>query len=248
MADAHVQPRVLDLRFKCTGAFDWASLSGWDKLDLSSLDKLRFRPMALCLDELAAFPDATEAQMAAHACTALNGILRKCSGRLKDLEIEADSPLTWPTEDLVPLPELKRLAIDGIDSNTGALSKLLHSSPKLQHFELRGTHELTTGMRELLDAVRGHPSRMTLKWDSVPSNDWTEIGAHFNTAYTSSAKKTKPESASRGDIRVAYATDVDRSLRNYVAGKGRWNKSLRMEFEGGNTDSEDSEDSEEAED
>ena len=107
---------------------------------LTRLEKLTFRPMAQCLDERAAVPNATEAEMDARACTTLNAILRKCSGRLEELEVEANSPLTWPTEDFVPLPELKRLALDHIDSNTGALSKLLSLSPTLQHFELRGTH------------------------------------------------------------------------------------------------------------
>lgn len=189
LADARVQPLALDLKLICRGAFNWASLSGWDKLDLTRLEKLTFRPMARCLDERAAFPNATEAEMDVRACTALNRTLRKCSGRLEDLEIEDDSPLTWPTEYLILLPELLRLALDHIDSNTGALAKLLPLSPKLQHFELRGTHGLMTGMRKLLDAVRDHPSSMALEWYQVPSNALSDIGTHFNTAYASPARR-----------------------------------------------------------
>ena len=74
-------------------------------------------------------------------------------------------------------------------------------------------------MRRLLDAVRNHPSRMTLQWDQVPANDAMEISARFNTADMSFAKRDD------------NCQDIDRSLQNYVVGKGRWNKCLKMWFE-----------------
>lgn len=195
-----------------------------------------FRPIARCLDG--------QFEMGQHACATLNALLHKCSAHLEELEVQRDSALIWPMEDVAPLPELKRLVLGGTQVDNRALSKLLTLSPKLHYLHFEEVRGMLAGMRSLLDAIRDHPSRMMLEWDYVPSNVYPEFGAHFNTAHASSAKKVKAESNSRPDVRLACKLDLNRSLQNYVAGKGRWNKTLRVEYEYGATDGEDSEDEE----
>ena len=219
LAQAHIQPTALDLRFRSTGAFGWNSLPGWAQLDLSKVEKLSFQPVAQCLDEWGSWSHEREEEVGARACSALNDVLRKCSGSLKDLFIKRESPLTWPTADLVPLPELKRIELDGIHVNNGNFARLLQLMPKLTYYALictSGTQE----WKAMLDAVRNHGNRMDVHWDQIASNDCAEISLYDNTANVSEDRENEDP-----------WMDIDRSLQNYLAGKGGWNKCLRMWFE-----------------
>lgn len=226
---------------------------------MTELEKLIFRPIARCRDGRLGWLGEEEEEMDKRACATLNALLRKCSDHLEELEVRRDSALIWPmftsasyaqpaplstswSQDVVPLPELKRIVLGGTQADDHALSKLLVRSPKLHYFQLEEIIGIPD-MRTLLTAIRDHPSRMTLKWDQVCVAT-TDFSACYNTAHASSAKKVKVDFDSRADHEVAYTMELERSLQNYVAGKGRWNKSLWMEFQGGATGIEYSDDEE----
>ena len=179
--------------------------------------------MAQCLDEWGQWSNDREAELGARACTALNDVLRKCNGSLEDLCVKLESPLEWPTNDLVLLPEVRRIVLDGIQVNNRNFARLLPLLVKLKHYELAGTVG-TSEWKLMLDAVRNHPNRLEIRWDCA------EVSLYCNTANESNDKKDED-----------CWMDVQRSLQNYLAGKGRWNKCMRMWFENEDADASGSE-------
>ena len=219
LAQSNVQPKGLDLKFRCTGTFNWASLPHWTKLDLSKLAKLTFRPVAQALGEASPWPQAEELALDDRACAALDSVLRKCKRSITELVIEKEFPMTWPRDELVALPELRKIDLGSICVNNGNFAKLLPLMPKLERYSL-GCSSGTEEWKQTIDAIRDHPNRMEIHWDQIACHSCAEISLYCNTANVSNDDKDNDP-----------WMDSGRSLQNYLAGKGRWNKCLRMWFE-----------------
>lgn len=179
---------------------------------------------------------------------AVSTLLHKCSSSLHVLELypEQDSEyLEWPPEAPIRLPTLAALKsfTTGLGLDLSAFAQFLHQSPDLNYLQLDGCEGKLEDWRYLWDAISDHPSRMTLEFDSLPCNSYTECSLSH---YTGDASKEEFDEKPWANIMY--------SLENYLSGRRHWDRTLRMWFGDGNgeqTDSgedgfDDSEDSDES--
>ncbi|KZM18723.1 hypothetical protein ST47_g10076 [Ascochyta rabiei] len=225
------------------GNFAWAHNGALDDLDLSHLQTLSFQPLGA--EPRVEYDSGSEREAAVHTyCSlAITTLLRKCSTSLQKLTLFPGFccyDMAWPLSDipasnnLLTLPALKSLT-------TGlSLALFLHQCSALEYLQLDSCHREDGEWRELWDAIRDHPDRMTLEFTELPCNSCAEVGVSHHTGEASG---------------VAFSSDpwsnIGYSLENYLSGGRHWGRSLRMRFEEGSgksSESESDEDGDEDED
>ena len=237
------QSEISDLTVDCVvdGSFAWADNGELDDLDLSRLQALSFQP---CGAE--DYTTDLEASVSARYSLATTALLRKCSGSLQNLDFcsfTSSCPMSWPpssspdSPSLLLLPRLTRFRTS-LTLRLSAFAQFLHRAPALTHLHLESCYGEDGQWRDIWDAIRTHPSRMMLDLEQLPCFDWGELGVYHHTG-----------EASKQQFAEDLYERLDCSLENYLSGKGHWDRSLRMWFDGDDEPSEDEdEDSSEDED
>ncbi|XPS72343.1 hypothetical protein M3J09_004508 [Ascochyta lentis] len=245
LAAARAKITQLDIECVVDGNFAWARNGALDGLDLANLEILTFGPLGAEPREDYGSGSEREAAVHAHCNHAITTLLRKCSTSLQKLVLFPNFScydMDWPPSDITvpnePLafPALKSFTT-GISLRLSSFTLFLHQCPVLEYLQLDGCHGDDGEWRELWDAIRNHPNRMTLKLDQLPCNSYAEVGVCHHTGEASG---------------TAFSSDpwdnIGYSLENYLSGRRHWDRSLRMWFDEGSEESSEEEDSDESAD
>lgn len=234
--------KVMQLEIECIfdGKYDWADDGTLDELDLSSLHTLSFSPVEVEFQEMREWPSECEATVIARCSLALTTLLRKCSPNLRKLLLFPGDfrahYLDWPlVDDAAPasLPILS--ALESFTTSLGlrltAFGQFLLQCPALTFLQLDGCEGDEGEWRDLFDAVRNHPNRMTVEFDQLPCNVYTTCSVSH---YTGEASKT--------EFYQDPFSNIGYSLENYLSGRRHWDRTLRMWFENGDGEPSNSDD------
>jgi len=236
---------ITNLSIECVagGDFEWADDGQLDGLDLSHLQKLRFRPDILEREAIEENGEREVARVEIRCARAVMALLKACRESLKDLELfpgnTNDWPLTWPPSykegvveepgEVIELPALERLKT-AVDINLSAFAEFLLLAKKLKRLELDSCAAGygDGGWRDLWRAIRHHPSRMQLEFDQLPCNDATEWSTSHFTGEASMGEDDPDDTW----------MNIDYELDMYMSNMGPWGRSCRMWFEGLGSDDE----------
>ena len=108
---------VQSLKIKCamTGHFGWKNITGWEKLDLSRLQTLKFDPWTTSQPSYSISDRGTsyyEDAIAVRASDAITEVMKKCKNSLEVFTYGRYSPMIWPGAQVIPLPNLKKLSLE----------------------------------------------------------------------------------------------------------------------------------------
>ncbi|KAF1926935.1 uncharacterized protein M421DRAFT_6500 [Didymella exigua CBS 183.55] len=219
--------------------FVWADDGTLRDLDLSRLQTLTFDPIEVDWWEKRGWTSEYEATAVARCGLALSTILHTCRFSLSKLILYpeyGEQYIVWPPaapNRPLMLPALRSFRT-GMSLDLPEFARFLLQSPALQFVQLDGCSGRLGEWRELWDAIRNHPNRMTLEFDQLPCNSYTECSVYHYTGEDSKA-----------DFDDDPWDNIQYSLENYLSGNRHWDRTLRMWFEDGGdepTDSEDDED------
>ena len=114
LAEAEVCLQSLHIDCAMTGHFGWENITGWEKLDLSSLQDFDFNPWAssyYCCGEDVEPPETHEV-IAASAADAITNIMKKYKDSLESFTYGDRPPMIWPGTQVIELPNLKMLSLE----------------------------------------------------------------------------------------------------------------------------------------
>lgn len=191
LADSGVAMRKLSIRHSTEGAFDWESLPGWDRLNLSRVEALKFRPFAPSLPDgeqeflgtVLGWKVTYPCVQGRHAGEAVDSLLAKCRGSLRHLVLHANCDLLWPRREPVSMAALEFLEYVEGDLDPALLARWLPQMPRLRQlyvflvrFFNRDLVYAPGSWIFLLDAVRDHTS--------VMGPDAPGMKVHFDSTIT----------------------------------------------------------------
>lgn len=112
LAEANVKAQELDVACAMTGQFGWETQSGWGKLDLSQMQTSDFHPEVEPTDEDLDTSEGKPA-LAQRAADAVATVLKKSQASLEMFTYGDTCPMQWPGDEVIPLPELRVLSLQG---------------------------------------------------------------------------------------------------------------------------------------
>jgi hypothetical protein len=240
---------IVQLEIKCIvdSNFAWADDGTLDDLDLSHLQTLSFDPVEAEWGEMRLWSSERRATAASRSGLVLSTLLHKCSSNLRKLIINSGygggaQHTEWPPAGPARLPLLPALTsfTTGMNLDLPAFARFLLRSPALTFLQLNGCGGDQDKWGHLWDAIRDHPSRMTLDFDQLPCNEAAECSVYHYTG--------EPSKAEFDDDPWS---NIDYSLENYLSGTRHWDRTLEMWFNGGDdgpTDSEEDDDDDDDDD
>lgn len=221
------QSTVSHLEIECVldHRFAWAEDGTIDELDLSQLRSLSFDPVGPHRWETGQWTEENRSSAIAQGGFAIATLLHKCSASLVELSFvpEHDSDyLIWPPSSPNEPPVLPVLEsfTTGASLNLSACVQFISRSTALSHLQLIRCGGGTYPWREVWDAIRDHPNRMMLDFDTLPCNDWAECSVLHHTG-----------EASKADYDNEPSQNIQYSLENYLSGRRHWDRTLSMWFE-----------------
>lgn len=223
LADANVKVDTLAVACAMTGLFEWDTLPGWEKLNLSQMHTFTFQPRVQSIGEdLDVSGGRSETDVAERAADAVAAVLDKCGNSLEKFRYENGCPMQWPGDRVIALPKLKHLSLDSGSIRPRHLKTWMSQMPSLIHFQLDGSslceHQYY-GWRDVFDAVRNHPRGLHVHFDQIVANDCAEISLFYDTDGFQEFLDQEESGDPWGDI--------DRSLALYLSGKIEYNASLK---------------------
>ncbi|KAF2431818.1 hypothetical protein EJ08DRAFT_648517, partial [Tothia fuscella] len=221
--------RQLDIHHASLGSLDVKSILNWEKLDLTQMHTLIFRPYIFDPQR-----DRTTGQLRIPAVLIdeanedLNALLKKGSQNLRTFthhgQIE-DRPMAWPDcgAEGFPLPKLQQLKLDECEILPLEFINWFMHMPALQHLELISNKVAGEYMNWdiIYDAIRRHPQGIRLDFDQIITSDATEISINYHTLNDVEERLQREESEDPWD-------DIDRSLPLYLSKRIEWNDCLEM--------------------
>ncbi|KAM5353839.1 hypothetical protein ACJ41O_000489 [Fusarium nematophilum] len=270
LATSGTKVRELTIRLNVTGKFAWEkAIPGWEKLDLSSLEELKFCPLTpmthpslVTKSLMELLPSPKEGEVLPRAQEALHALIKKSHGSLRHVYI-CEGPMSWPdrSPENLDMPALEQLELG--DVHPTLLGEWMARMPRLRRLKLEGSHTPRdvqyAAWADVFDAVRDHPNvagpdapGMKVHFQQICTCDWTEIG------YRGVVRRNRDESvdvkslmAEKGDEEDCEKNDPGRALDlHWVYGVPyRKNRVLRYwlqdEDEDDDTDSEEDGDEDE---
>ncbi len=220
---ANVKPQSLTVASAMTGHFGWEAIHGWDKLDLSKLRTFIFQPK---VNEDLNGSGGSEA-VAGRAADAVAAILKKGGPSIESFTYDSSlrCPMQWPGEEVVQLPNLKFLKLNGGSIWPRNMKAWFAEMPSLERFELldnvlvRGPY---TDWLYVFDAIRCHPRGIHVEFDQIAVNDAIEASLSYHT--NDFERYLHMEEAENS------WEDVERSLALYISGKIGYNTTLRKQL------------------
>lgn len=258
LSEAGIKVEALKVACVMTSAFGWEELPGWKSLNLTSMRSLKFQPwtgesnghyVGYC--ESFSHRPGGQYPHARRANEAVSSIMKKSANNLEYFRWEGgQNPMRWPGEDIVSLPRLLHLELNGGDIEAINFQEWMAGMPSLQELYLAsvGVTQPWSGWLNIFDSIRYHPKAMHVIFDQVHHCDWTELSVdHHTDDYEKYLEMEEGED---------WVEDNDRSLALYLSGKGGYNRILRDmlgddpedEEEEGEWEEEEEEEGEEEED
>jgi hypothetical protein len=201
----------------------WADNGTLDALDLSRLHTLK-------IDTECSHTFFREIQVEAEARVRFNlavtALLRKCQSNLRHLYLSSSHwrAIEWPlvndgeSHRVPPLPALESFKTL-LRVTLPDFTNLLLQSRELKHIKLMNVCDGTLGdWRELWGAIRNHPSRMLLQFESLPHDPEGEL-LRLNH-HTGEASRRKWNN----DL---WWDNINYSLENYLSGRRHWDRVLK---------------------
>ncbi|KAM5357154.1 hypothetical protein ACJZ2D_016560 [Fusarium nematophilum] len=129
VASSGVSVRSITIKTEMTGKFAWDTIPGWEKLDLSSLEKIKFDPFIpedrnrwVKESVFNALPPLDAKEVEQSGCKALHALIDKSHSSLQHLSLDGRGPMTWPGyPPSFEMPALKCLRINGASVNAPML-------------------------------------------------------------------------------------------------------------------------------
>ena len=115
LAEADLCIQSLEIHCAMTGHFGWENITGWGKLDLSSLQHFHFDPWVTSYRCCGEDEEPSEGQdaIAIRASDAITSIMKKCKDRLAEFYYSGEfCPMIWPGAQVIPLSNLKSLSLE----------------------------------------------------------------------------------------------------------------------------------------
>lgn len=222
LADAKVKVQSLDVACAMTSRFEWESLPGWEKLNLSQMQTFTFQPQVQSIGEDLDILGRSEDVVAERAADAVAAVLKKCGDSLEKLRYQNSCPMQWPGGQVIRLPKLKHLSLDSGSIRPRHLKTWMSHMPSLEHFQLDGSslcEHSYYGWRDVFDAIRDHPRGLHVHFDQIIANDCAEISLYYDTEGFQEFLDQQEDEDPWGDI--------NRSLPLYLSGKIDYNASLK---------------------
>ncbi|KAH6616851.1 hypothetical protein C7974DRAFT_53419 [Boeremia exigua] len=218
---------VSRLEIECVvdGEFTWADDETLDGLNLSRLQSLVFDPIGADWREAGNWSREHKAAAGARCGLALVTLLNKCSSSLRELSFfpqRSGNYFDWPpaAPNWPPvLPALGSLTT-GTGLDLSGFARFLLQSPALVYLRLDGSEWRRGEWRELWDAIRNHPNRMTLNFDQLPCSNYGECSVYHYTGEASTLDSDEDQ-----------WDNVQYCLENYLSGRSPWNRTLTLWFE-----------------
>ncbi|KAF4965698.1 hypothetical protein FSARC_6538 [Fusarium sarcochroum] len=171
LAASGVAIRHLAISHCITGNFECANIPGWQDLNLSGLEELKFSPdissnaMMIVEDSvLDALPCLDLEEIEQKTSDVLHALVDKSQTSLKYLKLTARGPITWPSHPATfDLPVLERLEPSIYRVNEALLRDWIVRMAALRYIkfsypELEQSDCWTDGWRHVFDAIRDHPN------------------------------------------------------------------------------------------
>lgn len=216
LSEANLRPHEFSVDCVMTGDFGWETLRGWQHLDLSLLQSFHFQPAVSFFNE--DFNEIEwEGNVSTRAANAIAAVLRKCEDSLQELSCEGDCPLQWPGSEIVNLPELRCLVLQGCRIRPLKLGKWMARMPLLQNLEFEFPTVCEndySDFRSILDAVRNQSKGMRLRLLT-----WWTVAIDLDY-HTHDVERILGEKQHEGN-----SENVNRNLALYLSGRMDWNPS-----------------------
>lgn len=195
VAASELKLHSLEIDGEMTGEFNWEAIPGWDKLDLSSLQKIEFMPRDVftyvspgrvpeSIQDL--FPVTDPEYTSKRACKALGILIDGSRDSLRTLIVQDDAGMSWPDRPASKdLPLLESLCSSPSGTEPTFLASWIARMPRLGDLEVAGSLAGDTEYERLvdiLDAVRDHPRALApegpgihLVISQIQTNNWTTL-------------------------------------------------------------------------
>ena len=224
VAEARVKVQNLDVACVMTGQFTWETLSGWTELDLSQMQKFEFQPQVQSMRGESLDSFGGETVVAERAADATAAVMKKCKDSLLKFEYKSlHCPMEWPGNEVIHLPALQDLSLSRGGIRAKNLKAWMTNMPSLTHLQLSLSGCLDGHWVDVFDAIRNHPKGITIYFDQIFVNDWTEYILGYQT--------DDFEKVLREEEHEDLQSDVYRSLKLYLSGKIGYNEALIEWFE-----------------
>ena len=229
LEDASIKPLELDLRYDTRGDSLRDLLTGHQSDVFTELQTFFFRPWSYGFTPDGEFFTAEENDclVADQAKDAFTIMLNRCTASLRYLNITPNCPFGFPALDAIdvlpPAPELRRLEIEYILLNTAPFATWLRQCSKLEYISMESintTSDELASWRDVFDAIRYHPNRMQIEFDSIGTSGGITMSVSHHTA--------KPVNIDMSDEDGHPAHD---SLCGYLSKSCEWNAALVEWFE-----------------